>query len=427
MTKDKELIAILDQREMGRFVRDNRGRVTFAYDERWRDADDAYPLSLSMPLALKEHGHAKTDPFLWGLLPDNEKVLDTWGKKFHVSARNAFGLIANVGEDCAGAVQFVRPERVATILGKAQPEIQWLTVAEVAQRLRSLREDHVAWRSPRDTGQFSLAGAQPKTALLLEKGRWAVPSGRVPTTHILKPPTEEFDGHAENEHFCLELGRAVGLPVANSQIMHFQGEIAIVLERFDRVQVNNVWRRVHQEDTCQALSVPPTLKYQNEGGPGIRDIAELLKQSSSNVQDDVRTFLDSVYFNWLIAGTDAHAKNYALLIASGGRVRLAPLYDIASILPYEDIDIERAKLAMKIGNEYKLRNIGLYNWRKLANELRIEPEAMISRIDGIAQQLLDQIPEVGARMRKEGLKHAIIDRLSKDLAKRIGVCRKRLR
>ena len=213
--KIRELIAILDRREMGRFFRDVKGRVSFVYDEKWRNAADAYPLSLSMPLTLAEHGNSKTDPFLWGLLPDNEKVLDQWGKKFQVSSRNAFGLIAGVGEDCAGAVQFVRPDRLNAILGKQPPEIEWLTPGNIAQRLRSLREDHAAWRNPRDTGQFSLAGAQPKTALLLEEGRWGLPSGRTPTTHILKPPTAHFDGHAENEHFCLELGRAI---ISRSQI-----------------------------------------------------------------------------------------------------------------------------------------------------------------------------------------------------------------
>ena len=109
--KIRELIAILDRREMGRFFRDMKGHVSFVYDEKWRNAANAYPLSLSMPLTLGEHGNSKTDPFLWGLLPDNEKVLDQWGKKFQVSSRNAFGLIAGVGEDCAGAVQFVRPDR----------------------------------------------------------------------------------------------------------------------------------------------------------------------------------------------------------------------------------------------------------------------------------------------------------------------------
>src|SRR6185312_1983162 len=211
----REIVAILDGRATGRVVQDNPGRLSFTYNEQWRSAADAYPLSLSMPLALAEHGNAKIDPYLWGLLPDNEIVLDGWARKYHVSARNAFALIASVGEDCAGAVQFVRPERVEHMLAEAAPPIEWLNQAGVADRLRALREDHAAWRIPRDAGQFSLAGAQPKTALLLENGRWGVPSGRIPTTHILKPPSGDFDGHVENEHFCMELARALGIPVAD--------------------------------------------------------------------------------------------------------------------------------------------------------------------------------------------------------------------
>ncbi|HXA76900.1 MAG TPA: type II toxin-antitoxin system HipA family toxin [Candidatus Acidoferrales bacterium] len=425
--KIRELIAILDRREMGRFFRDMKGRVSFVYDEKWRNAADAYPLSLSMPLTLDEHGNSKTDPFLWGLLPDNEKVLDRWGKKYQVSSRNAFGLITGVGEDCAGAVQFVRPDRLDAILGKQPPEIEWLTPGDIAQRLRSLREDHAAWRNPRDTGQFSLAGAQPKTALLLEEGRWGIPSGRTPTTHILKPPTAHFDGHAENEHFCLELGRAIGLPVANSEVMRFKDEIAIVIERYDRIHAGNVWQRVHQEDTCQALSIQPTRKYQSDGGPGVRDIVDLLKTFSSKPGEDMGTFLDAVYYNWLIAGTDAHAKNYALLIASAGQVRLAPLYDIASILPYPDIDIQKARSSLKIGNEYRLRNIGKYQWQKLAQGVSVDADALTARIVEIADAVLENIPEVTKRTKKEGLDHPLIDRLAKKLTVRVAACRKLIR
>ena len=423
----QELVAILDGRETGRVMRDDRGKLSFTYNEPWRTAADAYPLSISMPLALAEHGHAKIDPFLWGLLPDNEIVLDHWARKFHVSARNAFGLIACVGEDCAGAVQFVRPERLEAILGEAPPPIEWLDEAAIAQRLRTLREDHSAWRIPRDTGQFSLAGAQPKTALLFDNNRWGVPSGRVPTTHILKPPTGEFDGHAENEHFCLELARAGGLPVGDSRIMHFQDEVAIVVERYDRVRTAAGLRRVHQEDMCQALAIPPTRKYQNEGGPGIRDIVELLRTYSANAPEDVHTFLDAIAYNWLIAGTDAHGKNYALLIGAQTRVRLAPLYDVASVVPYQDINIDRVKLSMKLGGEYSLRNISLYHWRRLAQELHVDPDATIQRVDDFARHLADHVPDIRRRMTEEGLTHPIIARLADALTARAAACRAILR
>lgn len=334
------LVALMAGQHMGTIERGARGLLRFEYREDWRSASHAIPLSLSMPLSAAEHKHAVIEAFLWGLLPDNEQTLDRWARRFQVSARNVFALIAHVGEDCAGAVQLARPERVRTLVEANEAEIAWLSESDVAQRLRALREDHAAWRQPRDTGQFSLAGAQPKTALIERRGRFGVPSGRVPTTHILKPPTPELDGHAENEHFCLAIARALGLPSASSRVRRFDDEVAIVIERFDRARLTKTQTilRLHQEDCCQALGKVPTLKYQNEGGPSAQDIAELLRVHSSRAHEDVERFVDALAFNWLIGGTDAHAKNYSLLHASGGRVRLAPLYDLASVLPYGRFD-----------------------------------------------------------------------------------------
>jgi len=175
----RELVALLDGKEVGRVHSDVRGRLTFAYDDAWRETPDAYPLSLSMPLAAKEHGRAAIEAFLWGLLPDNERVLDRWAAKFQVSARNVFALISHVGEDCAGAVQFVTPDRMSAMRTGKEDKVEWLLESDIAKRLQILRDDHAAWRLPCDTGQFSLAGAQPKTALLLQNKRWGIPSGRI--------------------------------------------------------------------------------------------------------------------------------------------------------------------------------------------------------------------------------------------------------
>lgn len=422
----EELIVLLGGRQVGRVHRRKRGRLTFTYDETWRKSDDAYPLSLSMPMAAAEHGPDMVEAFLWGLLPDNEQVLDRWARKFQVSSRNVFALIANVGEDCAGAVQFVLPERLEAVLNGSTNAVEWLDENGIAERLRLLREDHAAWRLPRDTGQFSLAGAQPKTALLFENGRWGIPSGRTPTTHILKPPTGQFDGHAENEHICLALARAFGMPAASSRVMRFGDEIAIVVERYDRVRSGNEVIRVHQEDVCQTLGIPPTSKYQNEGGPGVAEIVELLRTYSSERDEDVQTFVNAIGFNWLIAGTDAHAKNYSLLIGSGLRVRLAPLYDVASILPYGQFDLHKVKLAMKIGGQYQLEDIGVRQWQKLAKEAHVDADELINRLRTMAGQLPDEVSTVYARAREEGLDNQTIDRLKAGLIARAKECRKGL-
>jgi serine/threonine-protein kinase HipA len=422
-----ELVVLLGGNEIGRVRNNARGRLTFVYDNEWRGSRRAYPLSLSMPLAAEEHGPAAVQAFLWGLLPDNERVLDRWAKKFQVSARNVFALISHVGEDCAGAVQFVRPDRLEALKSGKDDKIEWLDESAIAKRLQALREDHAAWRLPRDTGQFSLAGAQPKTALLLQKGRWGVPSGRIPTTHILKPPTGHFDGHAENEHICLLLARHLGLPVADTKVMRFEKEIAIVIERYDRQISGNDIVRIHQEDICQARGILPTKKYQNEGGPSPPDIIELLRTYSTDREADVDTFVDALCFNWLIAGTDAHAKNYSLLLAEGPNVRLAPLYDIASILPYDDVDIQKIKLAMKIGDEYKLSQIGLRQWQKFARETRLDADRIRIGFIRMAEQIPDFVVAVQAQAQKDGLDHLIIGRLAKQLIARAKDCARGLK
>jgi serine/threonine-protein kinase HipA len=417
-----ELVALANGREMGTVLYQN-ARLSFVYKEAWRKDQDSFALSLSMPLASAEHGHSIVETFLWGLLPDNDRVLENWARTFQVSPRNAFRLIANVGEDCAGAVQFVRPDRLESLRKEpAAREIDWLTEDDVAERLRILRADHSAWRTAGDTGQFSLAGAQPKTALVLQRGRWGVPSGRTPTTHILKPPTGDWDGHAENERFCLLLARASGLVVPNSSVRRFRDEVAIVIERYDRLISSGERIRVHQEDMCQAMALHPTRKYESDGGPGVRKIVDLLREYSSHSEDDVQTFLDGIAFNWLIAGTDGHAKNYALLLGAQGAVRLAPLYDLASILPYPNINLDKAKLAMKIGSEYRLRNIGLRHWYRLAADVHTNGDSLIERIQTMAAGFPDLVVAIQEQLESEGLSHRTISALARKLKTRAKLC-----
>ena len=404
------LVVVADRRIMGEIQRDGRGRLSFVYDERWRSLDAAYPLSLSMPLVVAEHQHARIEPWLWGLLPDNEAILARWGQRFHVSPRNAFALLGAVGEDCPGAIQLVRPDRVEEILQDDSQQVEWLTEADVAERLRTLRRDQAAWRLPRDAGQFSLAGAQPKTALLFDGQRWGVPYGRVPTTHILKPPIHGFEGHAENEHLCLVLARAFGLPAARSEVRQFEDETAIVVERYDRVRRAASIRRLHQEDMCQVLGLPPTKKYQNEGGPGCAELCEAIRTHSGEPGDDAWTFARATMLNWIIGGTDAHAKNFSMLISAGGRARLAPLYDVASTLPY-DFDPRKLKMSAKIGGKYRLAEIYARQWSKFASELRLASAQVLDMGKTMAETLPAALAESVDDAHANGLDHPILPRM----------------
>lgn len=424
---------LLDGRVAGR-VTATGDRLRFAYDPAWRAAEDAYPLSLSMPLIAPDHGHGPIAAFIWNLLPDNDRTLARWAAQFHVSARNPFALIREVGEDCAGAVQFVRPDRLAAMQAPRRASVTWIDERDIADRLRSVLHDAASGRTAADNGQFSLAGAQPKTALLHDARtrRWGVPAGRTPTTHILKPPSPDLPGHAENEHFCLTLADRLGLRAAGSQVLWFDGVPAIVVERYDRAPLRpgpGGIVRLHQEDMCQALALPPSRKYQNEGGPTAAQIIRLIGSSvaqplhvgddvGSVAQGDVWRFVRALIFNWLIGGTDAHAKNYSLLLGSYGTVRLAPLYDLASAYGFDHIQPQRMKLAMKVDDYDAVERILVRHWQRWATTAGLDPATVTEAIGAMAAAMPDAMTETMAAMRSEGLAHPIFQRLEARLCER---------
>ena len=407
-----DLVILMNGVEAGR-LDDKRSRLSLTYDAAWRERRGTIPISLSMPMTAAAHTGAKVGAFIWGLLPDNEQIIQEWARRFHVSARQPFGLIGAVGEDCAGAVQFVTPDRVDAVLSGELDGIEWLTTAQIAERLAGLRTNRGAWRRVGDGGQFSLAGAQPKIALIQQNGQWGIPTGRVPTTHILKPPSVDLEAQVENEHFCLSVLGRLGLPVAQSHVQSFDGEIAIVVERYDRLVTETGVLRIHQEDFCQALGVMPDRKYQNEGGPGLRDIISLILEVSESPQEDVQTVIDATIFNWIIGGSDAHAKNFSLLLSAGGRARLAPIYDVASVLPYApQVQFQDVKLAMKVGGEYRLSEINMRHWSRFADENRIDFDHVRERISIMANQLPDVSADVRDQIARDGAAHAINDKLA---------------
>jgi serine/threonine-protein kinase HipA len=316
-----------------------------------------------------------------------------------VSAASAVSLLASpVGTDCAGAVQFAAPENLAELVDR-KGTIDWLTDAEVADKLRGLAADGSDWLGERiKSGQFSLAGAQAKLALRRDpsSGRWATPHGSEPTTHILKPGIGGIESHALNEHLCLATARRLGLRAARSTIESYEDQVAVVVERFDRTRRGDALVRVHQEDMCQALGTHPDAKYEQDGGPGVATIAALLRRllPPEIAEDAVTRLVDALLFNWLIGGTDAHAKNYGLLL-SGDQVRFAPLYDIASMLPYEH-DPLKLRSAMKLGGEYRFKAIYPRNWHKLATSVSLHPDLLIDRAHTLATQLPDALAETHA-------------------------------
>jgi len=382
------LAVLIGDRVAGTLTRLAGGRLRFDYDPLYSQSTAPTPLSLSMPARIDSHPDRVVRPWLWGLLPDNEAVLRRWAREFQVSASSPFSLLATpIGEDCAGAVRFVTPERIEAALGRSG-NVTWLDEDGVAERLRELRDDSTAWLGETFTGQFSLAGAQAKTALLLERGRWGVPTGSTPTTHILKPGVSGLADQDLDEHLCLDAARRTGMIVSRTRIEQFAGVSAIVVERYDRRMVGDGILRVHQEDLCQALGLPPDRKYQRDEGPSPAQIARLLRDAMppSVAEDAVMRFADALAWNWLVAGTDAHAKNYSLLL-SADQVRLAPLYDLASALPY-GTDEHKLRLAMKIGKSYAVYPRRNY-WPAAAAELDLDADALRARVRELTEAAPD--------------------------------------
>ncbi len=420
---DRRLAVLLDGQQTGT-VTEADNRLTLVYEDGYRSSVRATPLSLSMPLSVESHADEVVRPFLWGLLPDNEQVLERWARGYQVSPRNPFALLRHVGADCAGAAQFVPPDEAEGLLA-GKGTIEWIDEAEIGRRLRTLRRDPTAWHLSA-TGQFSLAGAQAKTALHFDPdgGRWGDPQGAVPTTHIIKPAVTGFDDHDLNEHLCLQAARELGLKAASSKVVSFDGERAIVVERYDRLRSpDGGVQRIHQEDMCQALGVPPTDKYQNEGGPSPERILKLLEEYARPKQrGGTRVqFVEALAFNWIIAGTDAHAKNYSVLL-SGAQVRLAPMYDVASALPYDDMYLPKLKMAMRVGGEYVISKVGRRHWERFAESVGMSAEGTVNYIAQIAGRLPDAFATVAGSEAVRALRSDLPGRLLDRVAARAKAC-----
>ncbi len=357
----KELDLYLDGILCGTVAQSSSGNLTFDYDEAYRTTPGVTPLSLSMPLAATSHKKRAILPFLQGLLPDNDDALRAMATRFSVSPNSPFALLEHVGADVAGAVQLVAKDGPASDRTGTRGQVRAVSDREVATLLEHTVLEYTEG-APffAEVGRFSLAGAQPKIALYeMPDGGWGIPEDATPTTHILKPAVGSFRRVDVVETLTMRAAELLGNEVAQSTLVRIEGWNVFVTRRYDRELRDGEWRRLHQEDLCQALSVAPDKKYQHRyGGPGLADIARLIRSLPFEA-DRIAAgegFYRAFVFNILAGCTDAHAKNYSLLL-SGPSVRLAPLYDLASYAAYWDGEA-RLNSAMNVGGEYGLEHIG---------------------------------------------------------------------
>ena len=359
------LNVFLNARLVGQLVREPSGGVSFAYARDWLEWEHRMPVSLSLPLQENRYSGAPVMAVFDNLLPDSDVIRRRVAERVGAEGADAFSLLSQIGRDCIGALQFLpdgqEPQPMSELTGELVDE------AQIGAILSDLNLAPLGIRRENDF-RISVAGAQEKTALLRKDGQWIEPTGTTPTTHIIKPQIGrlpngmDLSDSVENEYLCLKLMEAFGLRAENVEMAQFGDKKALVVERFDRRWTSDGRLiRLPQEDCCQALSIVPTQKYQNEGGPGISDIMDLLLGSDDPNKDRYDFFKANVLF-WLLGATDGHGKNFSVSLLPGGRFRMTPLYDVLTVQPTVDArQIKRKyfKLAMNFGNSnhYKVADI----------------------------------------------------------------------
>lgn len=364
----------------------NRGRLNFRYAEDYLESDDAVPLSYSLPLRPESFGGREAGPFFAGVLPEG-KVRRLIARLLGISAENDFALLSAIGGECAGAVTFLKPGWGPPSLDTDQ-DVRWLADEEVVELLDEMPRRPML--VDRDDMRLSLAGAQNKLPVVALDDRIGLPLRGAPSSHILKPAIEGFEGSVANEGFCLALAEDLNLQPARAHIRQVQNHAFLLVERYDRINENGRLQRLHQEDFCQALGVMPEFKYQNEGGPNLAQCFDLVRRVTRPSAPQILRLLDYVAFNALIGNHDAHAKNFSLL-RRGDETVVAPLYDALATAVYPELT---PKMAMKIGGKYKFEDIRARHWQRFAQDVGLSPAQTRRRILDMARQLPEAAREL---------------------------------
>lgn len=391
--KIKRLHVLLNTRHIGLLEESPDGRHSFTYDPDYQ----GMPLSLSMPLRPEPWTGTPVEAYIDGVLPDDREQRQRIGRLYGVNPRNPFSLLTAIGLDCAGAVQFLSNEQLKS---PALQQGQYVAISEeeIGRRLAAFTQFNApSWQTTDE--HWSLNGAQDKITLAYfpERHQWYEAHGTKATTHILKPGIHRYREHAFNEYLCqLTLG-GLGLSTAKASYHIFGDTPAIVSTRWDRQVADGHILRLHQEDMCQAMGVMTAQKYQSDGGPGAVSIVRFMRDNGFDA-DSVTMFFAALVANFLIGGSDAHAKNYAILEIPGSRPALAPLYDVASTFPYDKPDDKsnRERMAMSIGGQYRFDYIGLHEWRTFARQCggSDTEQLLLGLLHGFAQRLPDLFDSV---------------------------------
>ena len=367
----------------------------FTYDRAYLESQDAAPLSASLPLQAGRFDGARAMPYFEGLLPEGD-VRASVARQLGVSEHSPAKLLRALGKDCAGDVAVLEED------DPYQPPADGAYAPLEGGLARIARNPYGEISRLRAGNRLSLAGGQEKISLYhddrldVDSG-WYVPVQGSPSTHIVKPQVlDAYPCIAYNEFLCMKAAKALGLNVANVELAIHERPL-LVIERYDREKAGRknelgleLYRRLRQEDFCQALGFDSSRKYEADGGPGVADMNRLLLSRSVQFIADREMLARLVLFNYLIGNCDAHAKNYSAMLGRTGAVMLAPAYDLLSTTVYAagfGADLSRG-MGMKIGGHSNIDRVTPDDFGAMASSLGIRPE----HLAGMGRELAEKAP-----------------------------------
>ena len=428
----RQLTVLMSGQTAGRVTRaaDGSGPLVFEYDEPYAHGPAAVPLSLSMPLPRRRFADARVQGWMEGLLPGHSRVRSHWAAKYEAASVEPFDLLATkVGLECAGAVQFCGPETLAD--AERPGGVSWLTPAQTEEMVVDMVRKGWLWGRLLRTSAFSLAGAFAKTAVYRdgsEARRWGEPHGSHPSTHILKVPMPGEPEQSINEHLCLATARYSGLDAAETELQTWAGHTVVVVTRFDRIRdAGGVLRRVHQEDLHQAVGDYKASIYQRSStgrasGHDPARLARLLRDHSTEPARDAAAFFEALAFNWLICNTDAHSKNYSILLGPSA-ARFAPLYDIWSVMAGDPHHYQAHSLAMSaLADPRILAANNPQAWRATAAAVGLDPSEGVDRVERIASAMPEALERAVSELGPEHRAARVVAALSSMVPNRISKC-----
>ena len=255
---------------------------------------------------------------------------------------------------------------------------------------------------------MSLAGAQDKLPVHIEGDQILIPVGDTPSTHILKFASPFYSHLTENETFVSLLAKAVGLTVVDICLRQTSKARVAVITRYDRVLSHGQYIRLHQEDFCQAIGTPSSNKYEKEGGPSLKQCAEIIRRNTSFPLVDLQRLLQWTLFNLLVGNADAHGKNLSLLYDANGAPGLAPFYDLVCTRNYKKISRD---LAMKLGGVSDPDLVAAPHFDALASDFKIRPNVVVNVVKKLTDELIEALPRTAALFADRFGDSPVIERL----------------